>query len=112
MTFWIKMLGIRSFKPTLLAGALFSMCGAGLSHAADTNKGAGLYATHCASCHGVSGISVMVGAPNFAQNERLMSPDIALLISIRNGKAAMPAFRGALSDQDILNVVAYLRTLH
>lgn len=88
------------------------MWGAGLSYAADTNKGAVIYATHCASCHGVSGISVMTGAPNFSQSEGLMSSDGALLISIRNGKVAMPAYRGVLSDQDILNVIAYLRTFH
>jgi cytochrome c6 len=35
-----------------------------------------------------------------------------LLISIKSGKTAMPAYRGVLSDQDILNVIAYLRTLN
>ena len=83
-----------------------------ISQAADPNKGAEIYTKHCASCHGVSGVSVMLGAPNFAQNEGLMSPDGALLISIQSGKAAMPAYRGVLSDQDILNVIAYLRTLN
>jgi cytochrome c6 len=107
----IEMLKIRNFKPRLLASLLL-MFGSGLSHAADTNKGAELYAMHCATCHGVSGISVMPGAPNFAQSEGLMSPDGTLLISIRNGKVAMPAYRGVLSDQDILNVIAYLRTLN
>lgn len=83
-----------------------------LSLAADTNKGGDLYAKHCASCHGVSGISVMIDAPNFAESEGLMSPDGTLLISIQNGKNAMPAYRGVLSDQDILDVIAYLRTLN
>ena len=82
------------------------------SRAADTNKGAEIYTKHCASCHGVSGVSVMIGAPNFAQSEGLMSPDRALLISIQTGKTAMPAYRGVLSDQDILDVIAYLRTLN
>lgn len=54
----------------------------------------------------------MIGAPNFAQSEGLMSPDRTLLISIQTGKAAMPAYRGVLSDQDILDVIAYLRTLN
>jgi cytochrome c6 len=111
MSIRIEMLKIRFFKPKLLA-TLLLMFGSGLSHAADTDKGAELYATNCAACHGVSGISVMHGAPNFAQGEGLMNPDRALLISIRSGKAAMPAYRGVLSDQDILNVIAYLRTLN
>jgi len=107
----VEMLKIEYFKSRLLASFLL-MFGSGLSHAADTNKGAELYAMHCATCHGVSGISVMPGAPNFAQSEGLMSPDGALLISIKSGKVAMPAYRGVLSDQDILNVIAYLRTLN
>lgn len=97
---------------TRLFVSLLLMFGSCLSHAADTNKGAEVYAMHCASCHGVSGASVMPGAPNFAQSEGLMNPDGALLISIQSGKAAMPAYRGVLSDQDILDVIAYLRTLN
>ena len=91
---------------------LFLVFGTGLSYAADPTKGAEIYAAHCATCHGVAGISDMPGAPNFAQNESLMSPDGVLLISIQNGKAVMPAYRGILSDQDILNVISYLRTLN
>jgi cytochrome c6 len=111
MSIRIEMLKLRYFKPRSLVPLLL-MFGSGLSQAADTNKGAGLYAMHCASCHGVSGVSVMIGAPNFAQSEGLMKPDEALLISIQTGKAAMPAYRGVLSDEDILNVIAYLRTLN
>lgn len=84
----------------------------GASQAADPNKGAGIYQMHCAQCHGVSGNSVMIGAPNFAQGDSLMSPDSTLLISIQNGKTAMPAYRGVLTDQDILDVIAYLRTFN
>lgn len=97
--------------PTLLASFLL-MFGANLSYAADPNKGAEIYAKHCVICHGTSGISDMSRAPNFAKNEGLMSSDRELLISIKSGKAVMPAYRGVLSDQDILNVIAYLRTLN
>jgi cytochrome c6 len=105
------MLKDRSFIPRLLAASLL-MFGMSSSYAADTNKGAEVYAMHCVSCHGASGISVMIGAPNFARNEGLMDSDRTLLISIKSGKTAMPAYRGVLSDQDILNVIAYLRTLN
>ena len=54
----------------------------------------------------------MVGAPNFSEGEGLINPDSKLLISIQNGKNAMPAYRGVLSDQDILDAIAYLRTLN
>jgi cytochrome c6 len=54
----------------------------------------------------------MPDAPNFAQNESLMQANNILLISIKNGKNAMPAYKGILKDQDILDVIAYLRTLN
>jgi cytochrome c6 len=111
MVIRIEMLKIRNIVPRFLASLLLMLVSS-LSYAADTNKGAEIYAKHCATCHGVSGISVMPDAPNFAKNEGLMSPDRALLITIQSGKVAMPAYRGVLSDQDILNVIAYLRTLH
>jgi len=84
----------------------------GALHAADTFKGQKLYASNCAVCHGASGNSVMPGAPNFSRGERVLQPDFVLLASIRSGKNAMPAFQGILSDRDIMDVIAYLRTLH
>jgi cytochrome c6 len=86
--------------------------GSSTSQAADTIKGGELYAKHCASCHGASGISVMPDAPNFAREEGLLQPDPILLFSIKNGKNAMPAYQGILSDQEILDVIVYLRTLN
>ena len=79
--------------------------------AADITKGSTLYATHCASCHGASGNPVIPGAPNFRRMDTLMRPDMQLLTSIRNGKGAMPGYFGVLRDREILDVVAYLRTL-
>lgn len=105
------MLNNRSFKQIFVV-AILLVYWPRLSYAADPNKGAEVYTMHCVSCHGVSGVGVIPGAPNFAQDEGLMSPDGTLFISIQSGKAAMPAYRGVLSDQDILNVIAYLRTLN
>lgn len=82
------------------------------AHAADTAKGQSLYSARCAICHGMSGRSVMPGTPNFNQGERLMQPDLSLLAAIRSGKNAMPAFQGVLQDRDIMDVIAFLRTLH
>jgi len=79
--------------------------------AADVFQGRQTYAMHCASCHGPAGLAVMPGAPNFARGDRLMQPDTALLMSIRSGRNAMPAFAGVLRDPEILNVIAFLRTL-
>lgn len=80
-------------------------------HAADVIKGAQLYRMHCAACHGASGLATMPNAPSFARGERLMQPDVALLGTIRTGRGPMPAFFGILNDRDLLDVVAFLRTL-
>lgn len=90
----------------VLAAAL-----AGGAQAADIRKGATLYAMHCQSCHGVGGKPVMPMAPDFRRMERLMQPDMQLLASIRSGRGAMPGFFGVLREREILDVVAYLRTL-
>jgi cytochrome c6 len=81
-------------------------------HAADTFKGRQLYTANCITCHGATGKSVIPGAPNLAQGDAMMRPDFTLLNAIRSGKNAMPAFRGILTDRDIMDVVAYMRTLH
>lgn len=94
----------------ILLAALLSSCG-GSSLAADINKGGTLYATHCAACHGANGTPVMPGTPNFRRMESLMKPDMQLLTVIRNGKGVMPGYFGVLRDREILDVVAYLRTL-
>lgn len=80
-------------------------------HAADVNNGRQIYNLHCASCHGASGISVMPGAPHIGRGAGMMQPDGAILVSIRNGKNAMPAYVGILKDQAIMDVIAYMRTL-
>lgn len=97
-------------KSMLVGGALLVACG--VSMAADVNKGRQVYATHCVICHGQSGRGMVAGAPNFDRGDGLMRPDFTLLSAIRTGKNAMPAYRGMLSDRDILDVIAYLRTLH
>jgi cytochrome c6 len=99
-------------KLILFLASLLLALGSNASYAADPGKGGGFYAKNCATCHGASGTSVMPGAPSFARGEGLMQPDTQLLNSIKAGKNAMPAYRGILSDIDILDVIAYLRTLH
>jgi cytochrome c6 len=80
------------------------------AQAADTQRGASLYATHCLVCHGANGTPVMPGSPNFRRMEGLMRPDMQLVTAIRNGKGAMPGYFGILRDREILDVIAYLRT--
>ncbi len=84
---------------------------AGNACAADIQRGGAMYSTHCAVCHGNSGTPVMPGAPNFRRMEALMRPDMQLMTAIRNGKGAMPGYFGVLREREILDIIAYLRTL-
>jgi cytochrome c6 len=79
--------------------------------AADPAKGQRLYSANCAVCHGFNGRSVMPGTPDFNQSGGLMRADFTLLATIRAGKNAMPSFQGILPDRDIMDVIAYIRTL-
>jgi len=79
--------------------------------AASVGDGQRIYQMHCLGCHGIGGQSAIPTAPNFARSERLMQPDTALMMSIKAGKMTMPSFNGILRDQQILDVIAYLRTL-
>lgn len=84
---------------------------AGPAMAADLAKGGQTYALHCAVCHGPAGQGVYPGAPKFNRGERLLQSDLQLLATVRAGKNAMPPFNGVLKDREILDVIAYLRTL-
>ena len=82
-----------------------------VSHAAgDVFKGKEVYQRHCMGCHGGSGEGMMPGMPNFARGERLFRTDKELEDAIRDGNGVMPSFNGILEDEDIENVVAFLRT--
>jgi cytochrome c6 len=84
---------------------------AGQAQAADPRRGAKVYNERCIQCHGSNGVPEMPGVPDFSRRERLMQGDLALVKSISIGKGMMPAFQGLLSENDILDVIAYLRTL-
>lgn len=49
--------------------------------------------------------------PNFIRGERMMRPDQELVSIISSGKGLMPSFDQQLSREEILNVLAYIRTL-
>ena len=96
--------------PVIAAGVLLLAASFGAT-GADTIRGAELYRTHCVNCHGANGVSTWPGAPNIARREGMLQPDMVLLQRLRAGKGAKPGYQGLMSDQDILNVIAYSRTL-
>ncbi len=96
---------IRILVFTLLLLALTPL------RAADVLKGQQVYQLHCANCHGADGRPVWPNAPDFTRAERLLQPDGNLVQSLRLGRAAMPGFAGVLSERDMRDVIAYVRSL-
>jgi len=69
-----------------------------------------IYQVFCSGCHGLNGIASYQRAPSFAKGERLDKTEQQLFNSIKNGKSIMPAWQQVLSDQQINNVLAYIKT--
>lgn len=96
----------------ITAVAMFSLLGAGnVAFAADPSKGRQIYMKHCQNCHGLSGKAQMPGVPDFSRGEGLFRPDIELVRQIRSGRGMMPAYEGLFTEDELLDVVAFLRTL-
>jgi cytochrome c6 len=93
----------------LLAAGLAGLCAPAL--AADPQQGRKLYKTHCENCHGANGTGQIPGAPDFLRGNALMKPDLDLMRTVKAGRGMMPAYQGMFTETELLDVIAYLRTL-
>jgi mono/diheme cytochrome c family protein len=79
----------------------------------DTVAGKKIYQTYCMACHLETGRGNGVSADFVGDRNRLARSDTELIRSIRRGveteKAIMPPFGAILSEQDMQNVLAYIR---
>lgn len=78
--------------------------------------GADTYKAKCAMCHGADGLAnVPMGKTmkvvSFKDPTMVKAPDAQFIASTKNGKNKMPAYAGKLTDPQITDVVAYIRTL-
>jgi len=78
---------------------------------ADYFNGRDVYDMHCQGCHGADGVSLDPGSPDFSRGDAMFRSDAELFQQIRGGGSAMPAFRGILEDDEIRDVIAYVRSL-
>jgi len=70
--------------------------------------GADLYEDNCSSCHG-SSLEGGVGPRLDAGSESAEETDSRLTARIHDGKRAMPAFGGSMTDEQIELIVEFLR---
>lgn len=94
-----------------LASCLALLCWGSAAIAADPTKGRQIYMSHCQNCHGMNGVAQMPGVPDFTRGEALFKPDLELVRRIRAGQGMMPAYEGMFTEEELLDVVAFLRTL-
>jgi len=73
--------------------------------------GAAIYKAICQGCHMPDAMGATGAAtyPALAKNPKLGAAGYPILMVLR-GKGAMPTFEAALDDQQIADVVAYIRT--
>lgn len=102
-----RVAGFLALLPVVLAAIVYSTT----ALAADPSKGRVIYTKHCQNCHGVDGAGQFPGMPDFSRGESLFRPDSELVGVIRTGRGMMPAFEGMYTEEQLLDVVAYLRTL-
>ena len=74
-------------------------------------RGGEVYVEYCEQCHGSDGRGVMPGIPDLRRSRALTHPDPVLFDLISVGQGVMPGFQGVLSNNDMLAVIGYLRTL-
>lgn len=101
---------LRLLSLVLLA---FTLSILGFAHpalATNTANGAKIFSANCAACHKAGGNIIIA-------HKTLKKPGLtkynmesieAIVNQVRNGKKAMPAFKGRLSDRQIEDVAAYV----
>lgn len=101
-------------KHTIIVGRslvfMLLLLATGVVMAGDPMKGRSLYLNRCAGCHGVEGQPQVGAIPNFKMGEKLMQPDQQLLSFVKKGKGVMPGFKGVLTDTEIMDIIAHIRT--
>jgi mono/diheme cytochrome c family protein len=96
---------MKVFLTLLLLVASTSIVWAG-----DPMKGRSLYENRCSGCHGPTGTPQVAEVPNFKMGQGLMKSDQQLLEFVKRGKGVMPGFKGILTDAEILDILAHVRT--
>jgi len=103
---------VEAATPVIAAAVLTA--GANPAFAGDAAAGEQIFSGNCAACH--AGGQNAVAAEKTLQLEALQEyldggvSEASVVKQVTNGKNAMPAFGGKLSDDDIANVATYVIT--
>jgi cytochrome c6 len=80
------------------------------------NTGAATYTSKCQMCHGADGAGTTpagkaMKVPSFLSPATVKESNADLIAVTKNGKGKMPAYGTKLTDAEIKDVVAHVRTL-
>lgn len=67
---------------------------------------------HCSKCHGDEGKPSWTLVPDISLGEGIEKTFFEQLLAVRNGIGSMPGFANKLSDENIVDIVAYMMTLY
>jgi mono/diheme cytochrome c family protein len=111
-------------KAAVVAGVLgIMLCSAWVTAQGEGGRiriGQAIYEEHCARCHGETGkgdgpdaITLIVPPANFHTARSRSKTDFELLTTIAYGIAFSPmhGWQGRITDDEMLEVVSYIRTL-
>jgi len=99
---------LRVVLVALLACGLIAVC----SSPAMAQDAAATYKAKCAMCHGPEGKGGKMGTKDFASPEVSGMSDAQLTEAVTKGKPPkMPAYEGKLKENEIKDLVAYVRGL-
>jgi mono/diheme cytochrome c family protein len=110
----------RIFLVTICGLTLGLTIPSGWAETGDPAKGKAIYERLCSACHGAQGKGdgpagemMKPRAADLTASKLKATPDADLFQTIQHGRpsTAMSAFKGMLSDQQIQNVIAYIRSL-
>ncbi len=76
-----------------------------------STNGLVVWGSNCASCHGPAGMGVTGTGPNLVAGHAADHDDTYMAKVILNGEGTMPSFSSSLSNQQIADVIAYIRSL-
>lgn len=98
-----RIAGLLIFLGTIL-------CTSQIVYAADLAAGEQVFSANCTACHagGNNAIMPQKTLKQDALEENEMNSVAAITMQVKNGKNAMPAFGGRLTDEEIDNVANYV----
>jgi cytochrome c6 len=103
-------------RKIFVSGAIFILVlGLSVPLAAQDDTAA-LYKAKCASCHAADGtgntpVGTKLGVKSFSDPEVAKNTDAQWIDATKKGKGKMPAYDGKLTDDQIKQLVQYIRAL-